>query len=92
MLKFGTEPDVLKFPISLITVAALVEALVATRVAKEEYDTPLNCSTTLRRLSKYGPDLQTLRQKLIMKTENEIEGVVQDIQAIVGISDVLLFL
>jgi hypothetical protein len=81
-------PDVLKFPISLLTVAALAEALVAALVSKYEYDATVSSQVTRRRPNKYHSDSNKLCERLEIKAEKEMEGVVQDIQAIVGISDV----
>ncbi|KAJ7491061.1 hypothetical protein FB451DRAFT_1124688 [Mycena latifolia] len=86
-----SEPDVLKFPISLLTVAALVEALVATLVSRYEYDASLGSHVVRRRSKKTHASSAKLKQKLVAQAEGEIEGVVQDIQALVGISDVILF-
>ncbi|KAJ7932675.1 hypothetical protein B0H13DRAFT_2307352 [Mycena leptocephala] len=80
-------PDVLKFPISLLTVAALAEALVAALVSKYEYDATVSNRVTRRRPNKYHSDSNKLCERLEIKAEKEMEGVVQDIQAIVGISD-----
>ncbi|KAJ6606177.1 hypothetical protein DFH09DRAFT_1386790, partial [Mycena vulgaris] len=82
-----TQPDILKFPISLLAVAALVEALVAALVSSYEYDASLNSHVIRRRSRKSQADSDELKQKLVGKAESEIEGVVQDIQAIVRISD-----
>ncbi|KAJ7684424.1 hypothetical protein DFH06DRAFT_1073089 [Mycena polygramma] len=75
-------PDVLKFPISLLTVAALAEALVAALVSKYDYDATVDSQVTRRRPSK----LKVL-ERLQSKAEKEMEGVIQDIQAVIGISD-----
>ncbi|KAJ6546814.1 hypothetical protein B0H19DRAFT_1162614 [Mycena capillaripes] len=79
-------PDVLKFPISLLTVAALAEALVAALVSKYEYDATIDSQVT-RRCPSRCSDSKKFFEKLEIKAEKEMEGVVQDIQAIVGISD-----
>ncbi|KAJ7118976.1 hypothetical protein C8R44DRAFT_789778 [Mycena epipterygia] len=76
--------DVLKFPVSLLSVAALVEALLTTLADKYESEASLN-SLIVRRPNKNHAD--TKKQKLVEKAESEMEGVVQDIQAVVGISD-----
>ncbi|KAJ7253327.1 hypothetical protein B0H12DRAFT_594314 [Mycena haematopus] len=84
------EPDVLRFPISLLTVAALAEALVTSLVSKYEYDATVNSQYIRRRSDKKRPNSKSDRQKLEIRAETEAEGVLQDIQAIIGISDVLL--
>ncbi|KAJ7700823.1 hypothetical protein B0H17DRAFT_1195669 [Mycena rosella] len=81
------EPDVLKFPISLLTVGALVEALLAVLISRYEYDESLSAHAARRRSTKKRADSKKLQQKLMTKAEREIEGVVQDIQAVVGVSD-----
>ncbi|KAF8191605.1 hypothetical protein K438DRAFT_897454 [Mycena galopus ATCC 62051] len=81
------EPDVLKFPISSLTVAALAEALVAALVSKYEHDATVNNQVIRRRPNKNRPDSKKDRLKLETRAETEMEGVLQDIQAIIGISD-----
>ncbi|KAJ7494400.1 hypothetical protein B0H11DRAFT_2227817 [Mycena galericulata] len=85
-----TEPDILKFPVSLLTVAALSEALVTALVSKYKYDASVNGQVTRRRPRKSQSDIKKVEEKVVDKAEREIEGVVQDIQAIVGISDARL--
>ncbi|KAJ7084835.1 hypothetical protein B0H15DRAFT_847779 [Mycena belliarum] len=83
-------PDVLALPISLLTVAALVEALVATLVFQYEYDatlTSLTSNAARRRSATNTTESDKVQRKLVARAEQEIEGVVQDIQAAVGISD-----
>jgi hypothetical protein len=84
------EPDVLKLPISLLTVAALAEALVTALVSKYEYDATVNSQVIRRRPNKDHPESKKHLKKLQTRAEKEMEGVIQDIQAVIGISDVFL--
>ncbi|KAF7353812.1 hypothetical protein MVEN_01066700 [Mycena venus] len=88
------EPDVLKFPISLLTVAALAEALIAALVSKYEFDASVNSQVIRRRNNNknHATESKKHRQKLETRAKKEMEGVVQDIQAIIGISDVFFFI
>ncbi|KAJ7144960.1 hypothetical protein C8R43DRAFT_1237719 [Mycena crocata] len=83
-------PDVLKFPISLLTVAALSEALVPTLVSRYEYDAALSSQAIRGRRGKQQPEFKKQQQKLVVRAEKEIEGVVQDMQAVMQISDASL--
>ncbi|KAJ7765786.1 hypothetical protein B0H16DRAFT_1524400 [Mycena metata] len=79
------EPDILQFPVSLLTVAALTEALVSALVSKYEYDAS-HTQVVRRRRNRYSMDSKK-REKYAIEAEEEMEGVVQDIQAVIGISD-----
>ncbi|KAJ7891308.1 hypothetical protein B0H14DRAFT_2688540 [Mycena olivaceomarginata] len=69
-----TEPDVLKFPISLLTVAVLAEALAAALVSKYEYDATVNSQVIRRRPNKDHPESKKHLQKLQTRAEKEMEG------------------
>ncbi|KAJ6500721.1 hypothetical protein C8R45DRAFT_79034 [Mycena sanguinolenta] len=73
------EPDVVEFPISVLTVAALAEALVAALVSKYKYGATVDSQVIRRRPND--------REKLESRAETEMEGALQDIQAMIGISD-----
>ncbi|KAJ7272791.1 hypothetical protein C8J57DRAFT_259459 [Mycena rebaudengoi] len=81
------EPDVLRFPISLLTAAALAEALILTLLTKYEYDVSSHRHFVLRRPNRHPDRAKKLRQKLVDRVLREVEGVVQDIQAVLRISD-----
>ncbi|KAJ6630280.1 hypothetical protein B0H10DRAFT_2207962 [Mycena sp. CBHHK59/15] len=82
------EPDVLGFSISLLTATALVEAVIAALVAKYEYDTSSHSQVVRRRPSGCRQVPSKSHQKFTKRAEREIEGVIQDIQALLGIPDV----
>ncbi|KAJ7063649.1 hypothetical protein C8F01DRAFT_1133801 [Mycena amicta] len=74
------EPDILKFPPSHLTAAALIEGIISTLILKKEYDAPLR-----------GPRRNKVELvKFADKARVEVVGVVQDIQAMLGISDAML--
>ncbi|KAJ7042037.1 hypothetical protein C8F04DRAFT_1078088 [Mycena alexandri] len=79
------EPDILQLPISVLTIAALTEALVSALVSKYEYDAS-HTQVVRRRPNRYSMDSKK-REKYVIEAEQEMEGVVQDIQAVIGISD-----
>ncbi|KAJ7184520.1 hypothetical protein C8R46DRAFT_1299604 [Mycena filopes] len=87
------ESDILNFPISLLTVAALAEALVAALVSKYEYDASHTqvVGGGRRHPGRYsaGTDSKNLKKREMYagEAEVEMEGVVQDVQAVIGISD-----
>jgi len=89
-----TEPDVLLFPISLLTVAALADAIQASLVHKYEYDArwmarrrQLRNGSALKHIVEGQSKLRAKRER---RAEREAEGVVQDVQAALTISDVSL--
>jgi hypothetical protein len=88
--RFRIEPDVLRFPISLLTAAALAEALIPTLLTKYEYDVSSHRHFVLRRPNRHPDRAKKLRQKLEDRVLREVEGVVQDIQAVLRISDVCI--
>ncbi|KAF7298464.1 hypothetical protein MKEN_01371500 [Mycena kentingensis (nom. inval.)] len=75
------EPDVLKFPLSHLTAAALVYGIEATIAWKMEYAAPLAGRMTR------SVDMDAYRAESHMAAEEAAEGVVLDIQALVGIPD-----
>lgn len=87
------EPDVLRFPVSLLTAGALVGAILESLMLKYEYEAGWRGEVARRRrpgrVSKYAAtSVLQLRQKREMRAEREAEGVIQDIQAVLGITDV----
>ncbi|RDB22046.1 hypothetical protein Hypma_010800 [Hypsizygus marmoreus] len=89
------EPDVLRFSISILTTAALAEALIGMLVRKYEYESEVGwverCRVRSRRLGlgKEG-DRTRWRERLERRAEREIEGVLSDVQVLLGISDARL--
>jgi hypothetical protein len=89
------EPDVLRFPISLLTAAALTDAIQASLVKTYEYEAKWNAELARRRRPQRKFGLQhvveaesKLRAKRERRAEWQAEGVVQDVQAVLRISDV----
>lgn len=85
------EPDILRFPIAVLTAAALVEGLTATLVAKYEYEADWHREVTRRRRprrSHVGGG--ALMERRVARAEREVEGVLHDIQAALQLSDVSL--
>jgi hypothetical protein len=89
-----TEPDVLRFAISLLTAAALTDAIQAALVQKYEYAAKWNAEMARRR-HKSGSGLKhvveaesKVRAKREKRAAREAEGVVQDVQEVLRISDV----
>jgi hypothetical protein len=92
----AAEPDVLRFPVSLLTAGTLVDAILASLVLKYEYEAGWRGETSRRRrpehVSNYARISELkLRQKRERRAEREAEGVIQDIQAVLGITDVSLW-
>ena len=92
---FGVEPDVLRFPISLLTVAALVDSIEVCLVRKYEYQAKWNAEMARRHCPGSGSSLKQaaeveskVQAKRERRAQREAEGVVQDIQAVLRISDV----
>jgi hypothetical protein len=91
---FCTEPDVLRFAISLLTAAALTDAIQASLVQKYEYEAKWNAEMARRRhKSRSGQRFiveaeSTAQANRERRAEREAEGVVQDVQAVLRISDV----
>ncbi|KAJ7778802.1 hypothetical protein DFH07DRAFT_540215, partial [Mycena maculata] len=81
------EPDILTFPVSLLTAAALTEALVTVLVCKFKYDAATNGRVFRRRPRESQPGAKKLEERLVERAWREIEGVVQDVQAVIGVSD-----
>lgn len=87
------EPDVLRFPVSLLTAGALVGAILESLMLKYEYEADWRGEVARRRrpgrVSKYAAmSVLQLRQKREIRADREAEGVIQDIQAVLGITDV----
>lgn len=88
-----TEPDVLQFPISLLTVAALTDSIQASLIRKYEHEAKWNAEMSRRRRSRSGLNFgmeaeSQVRAKRGRRAEREAEGVVLDVQAVLMISDV----
>jgi len=92
----GAEPDILRFPISVLTAAALIEGMRASLVLKYEYEAKWSAEMARRqrrggqrRVSKHVVESESkMLAKRERKAERVIEGVVQDIQALLRINDV----
>jgi len=90
----SSEPDVLRFPVWLLTAAALAEGVIATLVNRYEYLGPWNahaCHARRREkeMSRWVAMTGTEeRQRLMTKGERETEGVFLDLMAAVGVREV----
>ncbi|CAK5281038.1 unnamed protein product [Mycena citricolor] len=78
------EPDVLKYPVSLLTVAVLIETLITDAMHRGEYP---SLSSNAQRLGLAGDEPR--RDEIVGSWEMEqgLEGVIQDLQAVVQVSD-----
>lgn len=89
----NTEADVMRFPISLLTSTALADAIVTCLEKKYEYEAAWDSSVARHRFAgrPYRDDLeseqQTRTRKWTKRARREADGVIQDIQASVGITD-----
>ncbi|KAF8621437.1 hypothetical protein AX15_007795 [Amanita polypyramis BW_CC] len=82
------EPDVLQYPISLLTVACLVEGILAALVQKHDFGLKwrkcvLRTARNLKTVAKARK-----RQRTVKRIEERVEGVIHDMQAAIGLSDV----
>ncbi|KAF9456914.1 hypothetical protein BDZ94DRAFT_1326634 [Collybia nuda] len=85
------EPDVLRFPVSLLTIGTLAGAIVESLMLKYEYDAGWRAEVIRRRKPGYVSAYATksalqLRRKREKRATYEAEGVIQDIQAVLGIT------
>ncbi|KAL0948509.1 hypothetical protein HGRIS_011070 [Hohenbuehelia grisea] len=98
LLEAVREPDVLRFPMTLLTAAALVDALISTLLERANYLSEWNGET--RRLGldaanevasdvrkKHRQPAQALHERRRVRMSRKIEGVVYDLQAVLGIAD-----
>ena len=89
-----SESDVLRFPVWLLTAAALAESIISTLVSRYEYLVPWNAHPcharrTGKEMNKHFAMTGTEdRQKLVKKAERETEGVLLDLMAAMGIREV----
>ena len=84
----------MRFPISLLTSTALTDAIVICLEKKYEYEATWDSSVARHRFAgrPHRDDLeseqQTRTRKWTKRARREADGVIQDIQALVGITDV----
>ena len=84
----------MRFPISLLTSTALADAIVTCLEKKYEYEATWDSSVARHRFAgrSHRDDLeseqQTRTRKWTKRARREAGGVIQDIQALVGITDV----
>lgn len=88
-----TEPDVLRFQISVLTAASLMEGIVSGLVKKYELEAPFHVGVTCRHqesLSATYPttDLVELRERHLRRAQRETEGVFWDLQETLSIRNV----
>jgi len=84
-----TEPDVLRFPVSLVTAAALADAITAALALKYEYEAEWDGRERCMRRSGYGGERGSgMWGGRVRRAERAAEGVVEDIRGVLGISEV----
>ena len=86
-ISFASEPDALQYPLSLLTVACLVEGILAALIQKHNYRVKWRRSI-LEQKARENSYVKKKRQKTVQRIEESAEGVIHDIQAVIGISDV----
>ena len=86
-IRFLPEPDALQYPLSLLTVACLVEGILAAMIHKHNYMLKWRRSV-MDRKPRDSPHIKKRRQRAMKRIEEEVEGVIHDMQAVVGMSDV----
>ena len=86
-IRLSPEPDALQYPLSLLTVACLVEGILAAMIHKHNYMLKWRRSI-MDRKSRDSLYIKKRKQRAIKRIEEEVEGVIHDIQAAVGMSDV----
>lgn len=93
------EPDILRFPLSLVTTAALFEGIIACLVAKYEHEAQWHHEVTRRRrpgqigLSNHMLESAAqLYESRVNRAKRESEGAIHDIQILLCITDVSIFL
>ncbi|KAL0945252.1 hypothetical protein HGRIS_000762 [Hohenbuehelia grisea] len=98
LLEAVREPDVLRFPMTLLTAAALVDALISTLLERANYlsewngetrplgfDAANEVASDVRK--KHRQPAQALHERRRVRMSRKIEGVVYDLQAVLGIAD-----
>lgn len=85
----------MRFPISLLTSTALADAIVTCLEKKYEYEATWDSSVARHRFAGRRPhrdglesEQETRTRKWTKRARREADGVIQDIQALVGITDV----
>jgi hypothetical protein len=79
---------VLQYPLPLLTVTCLVEGIIAALIHKHDYKLKWRKSILQSKQKTKDSSLGKKRQRTVRRIEEGVEGVIHDIQAIVGISDV----
>ncbi|KAM6499958.1 hypothetical protein JOM56_005466, partial [Amanita muscaria] len=79
-------PDILKFPLSSITVACLIEGI----ITAYEYRSTWRKSVMRRKRSDKGRNRTARKKRALRKAGEEVEGVIHDIQATTGVTDARL--
>ncbi|TFK63164.1 hypothetical protein BDN72DRAFT_882234 [Pluteus cervinus] len=81
------EPDVLRYPISLLTAAALIHGLTVALVARYEHEDEWYNGVLCRRSKNYAKHISNQEKARHRKAQEEAEAVIQDIQAALHITN-----
>ena len=97
-----TEPDIIRFPISLLTISALIPGIINALVDHYEAEAevvlwrqslrktqPCTCNSTVSRAKRdLLQDTQAQTQRYVRRAVKAAEGVILDLRDLVGVGDV----
>jgi len=92
LLTETTEADVMRFPVSVLTTAAVSRSLVLVLTERYYYESDWNSFSNYTHLIGQGRDGFEVARRFRDAAVEDTEGVILDIQAVVGVSQVSFFL
>jgi len=91
LLTETTEADVMRFPVSVLTTAAVSRSLVLVLTERYYYESDWNSFSNYTHLIGQGRDGFEVARRFRDAAVEDTEGVILDIQAVVGVSQVSFF-
>lgn len=89
-LSLSPEPDVLKFSVSILTATALSRAVVSVLAQRYHYQSDWNLTCNFARAMESRIWEFKVVQQFRLQAGDDAEGVIMDIQVVLGVSDVRL--